>query len=86
MMKRRIIKKIPNTLEISFEDESEGDLVIEVSASHVDRNDCLTYRKQSLNLTSTLRPHFNPIVITDGSNEIAVMLENNDVYKYERTN
>ena len=74
----------PNTLDISFENESEGSLLIEVSASHVDRSDCLTYRKQSLNLTSTKRPHFNPIVITDGSNEIAVMLENNDVYKYER--
>ena len=74
----------PNTLELSFEDESAGILVIEVSASHVDRSACLTYRKQSLNVTSALRPHFNPIVVTDGSDEIGVMLENNDIYKYER--
>ncbi len=58
--------------------------MIEVSASHIDRSECLTYRKQSLNVTSTLRPHFNPITITDGTDEIAVMLENNDIYKYPR--
>ena len=76
----------PSTLELSFEDESAGDLIIEVSASHVDRSGCLTYRRQNLAVTSTLRPHFNPIILTDGNNEMAVMLENNDIYKYLRPN
>ena len=58
--------------------------MIEVSASHVDRSECLTYRKQNLNVTSTLRPHFNPIILRDGTDEIAVMLENNDIYRYPR--
>ena len=88
--KEKVLKEDPetlediNTLELSFEDEGEGDLLIEVSASHIYRSDCLTYRKQNLYVTSALRPHFNPIILTDGSNGIAVMLENNDIYKYSR--
>ncbi len=59
-----------------------GSLVIEVSA--VDSNGCLVYRKKEVQITENLQPYINPFQITDDGQEIAVVLENNDIYKYRR--
>ena len=78
------IEETAETIELSFEDE--GALIIEVSAISSDpsKSECLTYRSKSFTITSSLSPHFNLITLTDGTNEIATLLENNDIYKYER--
>ena len=58
--------------------------MIEVSAENTQRSGCLTYRKKEVIVTSNARPYFNPLSFTDGSNNVLVTLENNDVYKYTR--
>ncbi len=80
-----IVEETANTIELSF-DENEGALVIESSATSSDpsKSECLTYRRQNFNVTSSLNPHFNPVILTDGTDEIATSLENNDIYKYRR--
>ena len=78
------VEETSETFELSF--ESEGTLIIEVSAVSSDplKNECLTYRSKKVNITSSLSPYFNLITLTDGTDEIATLLENNDIYKYER--
>ena len=74
-----------DTLEVDLSAESDGLLVIEVSAtsSDVSRSGCLTYRRKEVIVTSNVRPYFNPINFTDGRDSIPVILEN-DIYKYEK--
>ncbi len=72
------------SIELDFTDESTGSVTIEVSAEDPDNSDCLTYRKQVLQVSSNSKPHFNPIIIKHNDEEIAVMLENNNIYKYLR--
>ena len=72
------------SIELDFTDESTGFVTIEVSAEDPDNSDCLTYRKQVLQVSSNSKPHFNPITIKHNDEEIAVMLESNSIYKYLR--
>ncbi len=72
------------SIELDFTDESTGSVTIEVSAEDPDNSDCLTYRKQVLQVSSNSKPHFNPITIKHNDEEIAVMLESNNIYKYLR--
>ncbi len=62
--------------------EALGSLIIEVSA--VDSAGCLVYRKKEIQVTEGLQPYINPFQITDDGQEVAVVLENNDIYKYRR--
>ena len=71
------------TVDLSSETTS-GSLVIEVSAENTERSGCLTYRKKEVIVTSNTRPYFNPLSFTDGSNNVPVTLENNDIYKFTR--
>ena len=71
------------TVDLSSETTS-GSLVIEVSAENTERSGCLTYRKKEITVTSNTRPYFNPLSFTDGSNNVLVTLENNDIYKFTR--
>ena len=71
------------TVDLSSETTS-GSLVIEVSAENTQRSGCLTYRKKEVIVTSNTRPYFNPLSFTDGSNNVPVTLENNDIYKFTR--
>ena len=73
-------------LDLSSE-ENHGTLVIEVSAtsSEATKTECLTYRKKEVIVTSNTRPYLNPLRFTDGRNNVPVTLENNDIYKYERS-
>ncbi len=70
------------TLTVDLTGESSGSLIIEVSA--VDSAGCLVYRKKELQVTENLQPYINPFQITDDGQEVAVTLENNDIYKYRR--
>ena len=74
------------TVDLSSE-ENPGTLVIEVSAtsSEATKTECLTYRKKEVIVTSNTRPYLNPLRFTDGRNNVPVTLENNDIYKYERS-
>ena len=72
------------SIELDFTDESTGSVTIEVSAEDPDNSDCLTYRKQILQVSSNSKPHFNPITIKHNDEEIAVILESNNIYKYLR--
>ena len=72
------------SIELDFTNESTGSVTIEVSAEDPDNSDCLTYRKQVLQVSSNSKPHFNPIIIKHNDEEIAVILENNNIYKYLR--
>ena len=72
------------SIELDFTNESTGSVTIEVSAEDPDNSDCLTYRKQVLQVSSNSKPHFNPITIKHNDEEIAVILENNNIYKYLR--
>ncbi len=72
------------SIELDFTNESAGSVTIEVSAEDPDNSDCLTYRKQVLQVSSNSKPHFNPIIIKHNDEEIAVMLESNNIYKYLR--
>ena len=72
------------SIELDLTDESTGSVTIEVSAEDPDNSDCLTYRKQVLQVSSNSKPHFNPIIIKHNDEEIALMLENNNIYKYLR--
>ncbi len=76
-----------DTLEIDLSEESSGTLLIEVSAvsSDAEKAGCLTYRKKEVTISSNLIPYFNPLNFTDGTNNIPVILENNHIYKYERS-
>jgi len=79
-------KQNTENVTIDFSNENPGDLIVEVSAVSSDpaRSECFTYRKQRFSVNDTLRPHFNPVVLKDGRNEIATFLENNEIYKYRR--
>ena len=79
-----VTEETADTVELSF--ENKGTLVVESSATDSDssKSECLIYRKQTLNVTFNLNPHFNPVILTDGADEIATSLENNDIYKYGR--
>ena len=81
---KEIVEETTDTIELSF--ANEGDLIIEVSATGADssKSECLTYRRKSLEVISNLTPYFNPITLTDGTNELATLLENNNIYKYRR--
>ena len=70
------------TLTIDLTGEQSGALIIEVSA--VDSDGCLVYRKKELQVTENLQAYINPFQITDDGQEIAVTLENNNIYKYRR--
>ena len=74
-----------DTLEVDLSSESNGLLVIEVSATSSDasKSECLTYRRKEVIVTSNVRPYFNPINFTDGRDSISAILEN-DIYKYEK--
>ena len=72
------------SIELDFTNESTGSVTIEVSAEDPNNSDCLTYRKQVLQVSSNSKPHFNPITIKHNDEEIAVMLESNNIYKYLR--
>ena len=74
-----------DTLEVDLSSESNGLLVIEVSAisSDVSKSGCLAYRRKEVIVTSNIRPYFNPINFTDGRDSIPVVLEN-DIYMYEK--
>ena len=74
-----------DTLAVDLSSESQGLLVIEVSAtsSDVSKSECLTYRRKEVIVTSNVRPYFNPINFADGRDSIPVILEN-DIYKYEK--
>ncbi len=74
-----------DTLEIDLSEESSGTLLIEVSAVSSDAAGCLTYRKKEVTISSNARPYFNPLHFTDSTNNIPVILENNDIYRYERS-
>ena len=76
-----------NTLSVDLSSESMGALLLEVSATSSDpsRTGCLTYRQKSLSVSSNVRPYLNPISFTDGINNLSTILENNDIYKYTRT-
>ena len=70
------------TLTIDLTGEPSGPLIIEVSA--VDSAGCLVYRKKEIQVTENLQAYINPFQITDDGQDIAVVLENNDIYKYRR--
>ena len=72
------------SIELDLTNESAGTVTIEVSAEDPNNSTCLTYRKQILELSSASKPHFNPMIIKNNDSEVAVMLENNGIYKYER--
>ena len=74
-----------DTLAVDLSSESQGLLVIEVSATSSDasKSECLTYRRKEIIVTSNVRPYFNPISFADGRDSIPVILEN-DIYKYEK--
>ena len=74
-----------DTLEVDLSSESNGLLVIEVSAisSDLSKSGCLAHRRKEVIVTSNIRPYFNPINFTDGRDSIAVVLEN-DIYMYEK--
>ena len=76
-----------DTLEVDLSSENPGTLLIEVSATSSDsaKAGCLTYRKKEVTVTSNVTPYFNPLDFTDGTNNIPVILENNHIYKYERS-
>ncbi len=76
-----------DTLEVDLSSESPGTLLIEVSAvsSDTTKAGCLTYRKKEVTVTSNVTPYFNPLDFTDGTNNILIILENNDIYRYERS-
>ena len=75
------------TLSVDLSSESMGSLVLEVSAMSSDpaKIGCLTYRRKNVSVSSNIRPYLNPMSFTDGINNLPVVLENNDIYKYTRT-
>ncbi len=75
-----------DTLEVDLSSESNGLLVIEVSATSSDasKSECLIYRRKEVIVTSNVRPYFNPINFTDGRDSILAILEENDIYIYEK--
>ena len=76
-----------NTLSVDLSSENMGPLILEVSATSSDssRTECLTYRRKKVSVSSNVRPYLNPISFTDGINNLPAILENNDIYKYTRT-
>ena len=72
------------SIELNLTNQSAGPIIIEISAEDPDYSSCITYRKQILELSSVSTPHFNPMIIKNNNSEVAVMLENNGIYKYER--
>ena len=82
----REVTSTANTISVELSSTDVGSSLIEVSAVSSDplKSQCLTYRKAQVAVGSTLAPYFNPVVLTDGTNELPLMLESNDIYKYEK--
>ena len=75
-----------NSIQVSFSEENAGTLKVEVSGSQTDQNDCVTYRSKEFDINNTLTPHFSEVKIVDeNDNNVSVTLENNNIYKYEKT-
>ena len=68
-------------LKLSF-DKNDTDVTIEVIASDEDQEDCVSYRKKDIQITDNERPYVNFVKPSDA---YSVMLENNEIYKYDRT-
>ena len=80
----REVASTGSTISVDFSSTDVGAASIEVSAASAEDSECLTYRKAQFGVSSISVPYFNPIVLTDGTNELSLMLENNDIYKYEK--
>ena len=80
----REVTSTESTISVDISSIDVGSSLIEVSAVSAENSQCLTYRKVQVAVGSTLDPYFNPIVLTDGTNELPLMLESNDIYKYEK--
>ena len=75
-----------NSIEVDLSEENTGTLKMEVSASEADQSECVTYRSKKFDINNNLTPHFAEATIIDGDNgDVTVTLENNDIYKYEKT-
>ena len=76
-----------NSIEVDLSGESTGTLKVEVSGSEAGQSECVTYRSRKFDINNSLTPHFSEVKIVDGDdNDVSVTLENNDIYKYEKTN
>ena len=80
-----VIEKIGKTVLLDLSSES-GVLIIEVITSHSERSHCLIHRKAEVPLNSI---HFNPPLLTNGTNRIPWTLEwvlaDNYIYKYQES-
>ena len=78
-----------STATLGIPSESDpGNLIIEVKATPVDpeQSQCLNYRKKYFKISTEESIHFNPSMLMDSNDQlVAVSLENNDVYRYDRS-
>ena len=75
-----------SSIEVDLAEESAGILKVEVSGSEADQSECVTYRSKEFDISNTLTPHFAEVKVVDGDDsDVSVTLENNDIYKYEKT-
>ena len=74
------------SIQISLSGESAGTLKVEVEGSESGQSDCVTYRSKEFDINNSLTPHFSEVKIVDeDDNDVSMTLENNDIYKYEKT-
>ena len=75
-----------NSIEVNLSNEGVGTLKVEVSGSEADESECVTYRSKNFDIENSLTPHFSEVKVVDGNdNDVSLTLENNDIYKYERS-
>ena len=74
------------SIEVNLASQSVGTLKVEVSASEANESECLTFRSKNFDINNNLTPHFSEVKIVDGDdNDVSLTLENNDIYKYEKS-
>ena len=73
-----------NTVAIDLINESVGTLILEVSAVISEDDQCLTYRKKTLQVSQLPKPYLNPITISHQGDRLPIKLEDNDIYRYTR--
>ena len=75
-----------NSIEVDLSGQNVGTLKVEVSGSEAGQSECVTYRSRKFDINNSLTPHFSEVKIVDGNdNDVSMTLENNDIYKYEKT-
>ena len=80
-----LLEQTQQTVTVNLPEDKESSLIVEVTAVSNDstRDQCATYRKKELPVNENAKPHFNIVRPVDDTNP--VILENNEIYKYQRT-